>query len=372
MITVLHLCEHFGGAESSLHGVARAFQWWIPLFEKDHFRIILCSRKAADKAALEMRKSGLNPCCLGYGKHDPRNLAVLLRLIKDEHVDIVHAHGFGASMWARIAGSACRIPVIVHGRANYGSVPWLMRPIERLLGPRTKYAFAVSESTRQFMVQKRHIPSDCVQVLYNGILLDRIELVPPGWAESFRAEQGVQPDEKVLGVVGRIVSHKGHLDVFCAVRQLRERGQNVKLWVVGDGDFLLELEKWVAEHEAEAYIRFLGYRRDVLNVIQCFDLQVFPSHMEGTPNTLYEAMAVGNCIAAAPTDGQGEILEHEKTALMFEVGDSTMMARMVERALSEEGLAELLRRNALARSKDFDGVQCVRTMEQTYERILSL
>ena len=123
MITVLHLCEHFGGNSSSLHGVARAFQWWIPEYNQEKFRVLLCSRKGKDGAYDQMCNSGIVPLTLGYGKMDPRNFWKLMKLVKKESIDLIHAHGFGACTWARLAGHALGLPVIVHGRANYHEVP---------------------------------------------------------------------------------------------------------------------------------------------------------------------------------------------------------------------------------------------------------
>lgn len=370
-ITVLHLCEHFGGKEASLHGVARAFQWWIPLFDKTRFRILLCSRKGHDKAAEQMEHSGMQPLYLGCGKMDPRNLLRLVRLIREESVDIIHAHGFGACMWARLAELIVKKPVIVHGRANYVTVPMVMRPVERLLGPRTRYALAVSESTRQYMIKKRYIPSDAVQTIYNGILLDKIKPADPEWIRAFRVENGAASDDKVIGVVGRLVGHKGHRDLFEAVSTIVASHPNVRVWILGDGDFLSELETWVREHNFENVVRFLGFRNDVYDVIQCFDVQVFPSHLEGTPNTLYEAMAVGNCIVAAPTDGQGEVLTDGRDALIYPVGDTAALADCLCRIFADDGLANDLRAAARARAPDFDGRTCIRKLEDLYQRIMS-
>ena len=108
-------------------------------------------------------------------------------------------------------------------------------------------------------------------------------------------------------------------------------------------------------------IQFLGYRDNVVSVIQCLDIQFFPSHQEGTPNTLYEAMAVGNAAVASTADGQGEILEDGKTALLFEPGDEAHGAHVL-RSLDDAGLRDRLRRNVLVRIRDFDMKRCVQTM----------
>ena len=370
-ITVLQLCEHFGGREATLHGVARAFQWWLPNFNAKRYRVLLCSRKGWDKAAEQMRAAGTEPLTLGYGKTDPRNLLKLLGLLRREKVDIIHAHGYGACTWGRIAGCLLRIPVIVHERCNYRTVPLTQRPVEWLLAKSTHYAFAVSESTRQFCIRKRYLRPEVVKTLYNGILLNDIPAAPADWREALRREQGAAPGTRILGVVGRIESHKGHLDALRALSLLLKTHPDVQLWIVGDGEYEPEVRRFVSEHGLDAHVRFLGFRRDVKQVIQCFDVQVFPSHQEGTPNTLYEAMLVGNAPVASTADGQGEILEDGRTALMFDPGDHEKLAALLARLLDDPALAAELRTNVKTRIRDFDGRTCIRTMEETYERIMA-
>lgn len=370
MITVLQLCEHFGGDKASLHGVARGFQWWLPAFNKEEFRVLLCSRKARDKAAEEMERIGLNPLYLGYGKFDIRNLKALLKLLKDERVDIIHAHGYGACTWGRIAGLIAGIPVIVHERCNTLVVPWYQRPVEWLLGKKTDLALAVSESSRQFCIKKRYMRADAVKVLYHGILMKDIPSVDEQWKSHFRMEHGTRGDAKVIGIVGRLESHKGHIDAFKALRRLLDQDCPVSLWIVGDGSYSATLKQWVTEHALDKNVQFLGFRRDTLGVIQCFDAHLFPSHMEGTPNTLYEAMAVGNAIVASTTDGQGEILTDEQDALLFEPGDDKKMAEQLRRVLDDKDLETKLRNASKKLSAEFDGTNAIRKMEGYYRELM--
>jgi len=368
--TILHLCEHFGGAEASLHGVARSFQWWIPLFDKEKYRILLCSRKGKDKAYDEMLASGLEPMTLGYHKFDFRNYFALLALLRKEKVDLIHAHGFGASMWGRMAGFQLKIPVIVHGRCNYGTVPFFQRPVERILGPHTKCALAVSESTRDFTIRKRFIPAERVQVLYNGIVLDHIVPLSKEKIAYLREKEfEVSPGRVVLGVVGRLESHKGHLDVFNALDLLKDLP--VELWVIGDGAYAAQLQQAISEKQLSDRVRMLGFRRDILSCIQCLDIQIFPSHKEGTPNTLYEALAVGNPIVASTADGQGEILEDGKTAELFEPGDCKKMAESIRKLVTNPELRRMRSEVARMRGIDFDGRKMIRKMENIYDSVLA-
>jgi glycosyltransferase involved in cell wall biosynthesis len=371
-ITILHLCEHFGSRQASFHGVSRSFELWAPAYDKKRFRVLICSREGRSETAdRRLRASDIHPLYLGYGKIDPRNLLKLMLLLRREHVDIIQAHGYGACTWGRVAGLLMRIPVIVHERCNYGAVPGFQRPIEWLLGRFTRYAFAVSESTRQFTIDKRYIPARVVKTLYSGIPLDSIRRVSTEWIEQFRREHGRSPSDKVLGIVGRLESHKGHIDAFKALQQMLRERSDVHLWIIGNGCYEDALRRWVNEHGLNGHIRFLGYLSDVTSAIQCLDIQIFPSHKEGTPNTLYEAMAVGNVAVASTSDGQGEILEDGKTALMFTAGDHEAMARQLLRLLSDAALRDSLRRNVLVRIRDFDMQRAIETMQNTYEAIMA-
>lgn len=370
-IRVLQLCEHFGGKESQLHGVARTFQWWMPRFDRTRFEVWLCSRKGYDKAAEQMIRCGVAPLYLGYGKYDPRNLFKLMRLIRELRIDILHLHGYGAGTWGRIAGFLMRKPAIIHGRGNYHSVPFLQQVVERLLGPFTRYGLAVSASTGDYMVRQWHIPASAVQVVYNGVPFDEIRVRPREWIESFRKEQGAGPGDKVVGIVGRLEDFKGHREAFRALQEVRRTLPNVFIWVLGDGVFEEELHAWLEQQGMRAEVKMLGFRRDAREVIQCFDLQLFPSYREGTPNTLYEALAVGNPIVATQIDGQAEILEDGKTAVMVPAGDVEAMARQMLRVLQDGGLASSLRAAAKARSEDFDGMRCIEKIQGLYERIMA-
>ena len=217
---------------------------------------------------------------------------------------------------------------------------------------------------------KRHIPAAIVETLYSGIPLDQIKKAEPEWIQSFRAEQGRKPADKILGVVGRLESHKGHLDAFKALQRMLKKRNDVYLWVLGNGRYEDVLRDWVKENGMSDRITFLGYRNDVVKVIQCFDVQLFPSHQEGTPSTLFEGMAVGNACVASTADGQGEILTHEKDALLFAPGDVEAMARLTLRLLDDPGLMKRLRHQALIRIQDFDMRRCLDKIERKYEEVV--
>ena len=113
-------------------------------------------------------------------------------------------------------------------------------------------------------------------------------------------------------------------------------------------------------------VEFLGYQSDIWPWIRALDLQIFPSHREGTPNTLYEAMAAGNPILASTADGQGEILTDNKDALLFAPGDVPAMRGALLRLRGNAELRARLAAEASTRIRDFDMARTMDTLRQTY------
>lgn len=375
-IRVLHLCEHFGNHEASFHGVARSFELWLPELDRPPFRVWLCSRAKPSAAALERyRRAGIEPLSLGYGKLDPRNLKKLLRICRELRIGILHLHGYGSCTWGRIATRILGIPAIVHERCNYGTVPWFQRPVERLLAPWTDLAFAVSESTRRFTIDKRYLPAGKVKLLYSGIPLDRIPPPDPDASARLRAEHGAGGGTFLMGIAGRLEPHKGHADVFEALAAISTADPSAlgdwRLWVIGDGYHQAALADRARALGLADRIEFAGYQSDIWPWIRALDLQIFPSHREGTPNTLYEAMAAGNAILASTADGQGEILTDGKDALLYTPGDTAALRDRLLRLRADPALRATLAAGASGRIRDFDMARTMDTLRQTYLALAS-
>ena len=375
-IRVLHLCEHFGNHEASFHGVARSFELWIPELDRPPFRVWLCSRAKPSAAALERyRRAGIEPLSLGYGKLDPRNLKKLLRICRELRIGILHLHGYGSCTWGRIAARILGIPAIVHERCNYGTVPWFQRPVERLLAPWTDLAFAVSESTRRFTIDKRYLPAGKVKLLYSGIPLDRIPPPDPDASARLRAEHGAGGGTFLMGIAGRLEPHKGHADVFEALAAIASADASAlgdwRLWVIGDGYHQAALADRARALGLADRVEFAGYQSDIWPWVRALDLQIFPSHREGTPNTLYEAMAAGNAILASTADGQGEILTDGRDALLYAPGDTAALRDRLLRLRADPALRATLAAGASERIRDFDMARTMDTLRQTYLALAS-
>jgi glycosyltransferase involved in cell wall biosynthesis len=153
---------------------------------------------------------------------------------------------------------------------------------------------------------------------------------------SLRIPDGTQ----VMLTVGRLSREKGQADLIEAVSLLRkeDRERQLRLVVVGDGPDSQRLKEAARTSEVADWIVFAGHQADVSPYYTMADLMVLPSHTEGSPNSLLEAMAAGLPIVATAVGGVPEIVITEKDALLVEKHNPAALARAIARVLRDGNL----------------------------------
>ncbi len=109
-LNVVQICDHLGWAGSRMHGVKRLFAWMIPRFDPDRFTVSLISLRQRDDSEDNLEQFGIDVTYLGRGKFDPTTYPALLRVLDEKQADILHMHGYGATTFVRLAGSATSTP----------------------------------------------------------------------------------------------------------------------------------------------------------------------------------------------------------------------------------------------------------------------
>lgn len=155
--------------------------------------------------------------------------------------------------------------------------------------------------------------------------------------------------DRVILSVGRFSREKAQIDLIRAVAQMQATNPTtgLKLVLVGEGPEEENLRREVQRLGLKSHIVFAGHTRDVRPYYAISDLLVLPSHSEGSPNVLLEAMAARLPIVATNVGGIPEIVEHNKTALLVPPGNPQSMALAIYRLLSEPEMASRLATEAL-------------------------
>ena len=367
-LNVLQVCDHLGWEGSRMHGVKRLFAWMIPRFDAERYNVSLVSLRKKDLSEETLESIGVDITYLHRSKFDPATLPALLKVIDRKKIDILHLHGYGATTFGRIAGAMRSLPTIVHEHANLTDTPWFQKIADTALEPVTDIAIAVSKSTAEFVINARRIPPAKVKVVYLGVPLEEFSRPrSQGEIHAARAELGIARDDVAIGTVTRLHDSKGNAYLVDAARLVLNDRPNARFFIVGEGPLRESLEQQARALNLGDRLTFAGFAKDIPRVLSAFDISVFPSLWEGTPLTVFEALAMGKAIVATDADGLIDVLTPEHDAIVVPKRNARVLADGLMRVIDEPATRERLRAAAFETGKKYDIAAFVHKMERLYD-----
>lgn len=366
-LNVLHVCDHLGWEGSRMHGVKRLFSWMIPRFDARRFDVSLVSLRRKDLSEETLDALGIDISYLHKSRFDPSTLPALLKVIDRKRIDVLHLHGYGATTFGRIAAGMRRLPVVLHEHANLTDTPWFQKVADQVLEPWTDIAIAVSTSTAEFLVRARRLPAEKVKVVYLGVPLD--EFSRARTAEEIagaRRELGASPADVLVGCVTRLHESKGNIYLVEAARRVIDQRPHARFVIIGEGPLLPDLQARAAALGLGDRVVFAGFARDVARAVSAFDISVFPSLWEGTPLTVFEALAMGKPIVATDADGLLDVLTPEADAVIVGRRDPVALADGLVRLMDDQAARERLGARARETGRQYDISTFVGKMERLY------
>src|SRR4029453_2679398 len=138
-ISVLHVCDKFGVAGSSIHGVSRLFSWWFPRYGP-RFAPSLVGLKHPEPATRWLGEQGIPVHHLGRGRFDPRILTDLVHVGRERGARILHVHGYAAADFGRVAARRLGAALVLHEHFADPRMPSYQagaaRVVAEITGPR--------------------------------------------------------------------------------------------------------------------------------------------------------------------------------------------------------------------------------------------
>ncbi|MDI9623835.1 MAG: glycosyltransferase [Methanothermobacter sp.] len=274
----------------------------------------------------------------------------LIKIIRKENIDIIHAHYIiPPGLIALIGSIITKKPyyVTVHGSdALILSSKSILRPIIKLILKKASKVLVISKKLAE-KVMELGIPQKKIIVTYNMV---DTKIFNPQIKTSFREEIGTK--KPIILFVGNLVPQKG-VEYLLKAKKLLKRDS--KLVIVGGGP-LLEKLKNIVEKENIKDVIFTGPRTDINNIMAAADIIVLPSVSEGIPIVLLEAMAMAKPIIATKVGGIPEIVD-ESVGILIEPKNPKELADAIDKLLSDEKGRKRLGKNGLKKAAKFSTIK---------------
>jgi glycosyltransferase involved in cell wall biosynthesis len=296
------------------------------------------------------------------------------KLMKENQVELVHAHGTRANSNVLWAARSLGIPVIytVHGWSFHPDQKPLVRNIriigEKYLTSKSDLNISVSASNQQS--GKQYINSFKSIVINNGIDLNKFD--PTAKHKNIREELNIPHDKILVLFIARFTSHKQPLALVEAFAKAFRMNPQMHLLLVGDGDQKEEAKEMIRRSGMSEHITMEAFRQDVPDVLAAADIFVLPSLWEGLPIGLLEALAMGKAVIASNVDGTSEIIQHGENGMLVETEG---LVENLTKALAELSVDENKRshfsKNAIRTiTEKYNAANMTREIEKVYLKVV--
>jgi len=250
---------------------------------------------------------------------DPQALKRLVKLMKDERPDIIHAHGQDAAILAATARLISSKPLVItrhvmdEPKENWRQT--LRAKMAVAAFRRADSVVAVSAATADRLSVLTRLPRTRIRVIPNGIDLEPFR--SPGLSElgvELRRSLGFMSHDRVLLLPAALRNGKGHDLLLAALPGLLKHIPHLRIVFAGSGDLESDL-KGRAKPFGHTIV-FVGNYKKMPELFACCDLVVLPSLSEALPTVLIEAAAAGKPVVATRVGGSAEVVSDGRTGIL--------------------------------------------------------
>ena len=368
-MNILIAADH-AAYKGNIAGIGRYLLNILPLINRTRFKLFAVILRSATPLKTSFKDHGIRIIGLRRRKFDPFTIYDFVKIIREERIDLLHLHQYGASNFGRIAGKITGVPTILHAHDTVYSYPTYQWVVDRLLTKHTHCTISVSEAVKNACVKKRAISPDKIIVMPNGIPLEHFKPWPPKECQVLKVQFKIPLDAPIVGTLTRFHEVKGNRYLIDAATEVLKIFSNTRFLLVGNGPLLGQLKEYVRKLGIENNVIFTGFQRDVLGMLSLFDVKVIASLAEGHPQALLEAMAMGKAVVATKVGGVDEILMSGDTGLLVPPRDPHALADKIIHLLQNEQERVCMGVSARNACKNYSLDKYVDNLEKLYEQLV--
>ncbi|MCG0275463.1 MAG: glycosyltransferase family 4 protein [Thermosediminibacteraceae bacterium] len=320
-------------------GMKRHVEYLIQDLDKNKFDVILAL--SADNLDTWNFEKSIKVFNVKLGdRYNPlvisKSFVKLVQILKNEHVEIIHAHGLAGAIIGTAASLVAGTPIILTTVHNFPKKDLISRVAGYFLRYNHKI-ITVSQRMAEVVIKSWGIPPEKIEVIHNGI-------DPNPIAKYKRDIDKYQKKTFSFLNIARLIPDKG-VDIFlkaCALLldKLSSDGFEVVFRIAGSGPMEKELKAFARELGLRDKVFFLGFCPDIYRIMSNSDVLVLSSRSEGLSLSLLEAMAMGKPVIATDVGGNPEIVKHGITGILVPPADPNALADAMEYLIKNPGAAQ--------------------------------
>lgn len=314
-----------------------------------------------------------------FSIHNIKAYYELKSIIEREKFDIIHCHTPVGGVVARLAARGVRkkgtsVIYTGHGLHFYKGAPvlnWILYyPVEKFCAQFTDCLITINEE--DYINVKRH-KFKALEVRHVhgvGVSLERFRIHTLAEKEALRDKYGYKSEDYIMIVVAELNKNKNQEFIIKSVYHMRKRFPQIKLLLVGTGEYHDVLSALVKQLRLEDSVFFLGYRNDIDCLLAMSDVLVTASYREGLPVNIMEAMASGLPIICTDIRGQRDLIKNGKNGFLYPINDEQRFSEAVKKLACDIELVDMIRENNVKDVRIFSTENVIKEMEEIYKKYM--
>lgn len=298
----------------------------------------------------------------------PSWIKAVFKIIKHNKYQAIHSHEFAMNCHGAVLSLMTGVPAVatVHGK-NYYADRVLRRFLYRNLSRFSQFV-AVSADISEFLHHIVGIPISRLAIIPNGIALGKFSS-DLTIRRRVRQQLNIFEQDYLVGAVGNLYPVKGHIHLVRAAGKIVSHNPNVKFVIAGRGGEEATLQDEISKLNLEKNFTLLGFREDVHELLQAFDIFAMPSLSEGLPLSILESMASQCVVVASRVGGIPELITDDTLGLLTSPADVDALASSIVRLIEHPKECIAISENAYALvSKKYSQDVCTNRYIELYKR----
>ena len=225
----------------------------------------------------------------------------------------------------------------------------------------------VSNRIKHVLIEDK-IEEDKLLTIHSGIDLKKFDDCKP--TEELKNNFDIPESNIIVGTVAAITGHKDYPNLIKAAKLVIDKIKNITFCAVGDGKLRNEMQNYVKKIGLEKHFIFLGFRKDVGDLLKTFDIFVLASHLEGLGTSILDAQAAGLPVIATEAGGIPEIIENNVNGILVPPKNSTKLAEAIMNLSKDKKGRRLLIKKAKETIRTFDIKNTIEKNIELYRDLL--
>ncbi len=365
---VLHLLTlaELGGMETSVLPMIRGL-------DPETFQCEIGVLRGPGPMSERWRKAGIPVSHLNVRREwSPLTISKLARLLRHGRYDVVTLYGVTVNVLGRLAGrmtGQSGIVSVIRGLSNGRSISKTRLWLDRLTFSMAACYVSNSQAVIDHLIAEGFSPEK-LRLARTGLSTEPFDAAPS--VEEARRRIGLEVDSPpVIACVGNLRPVKDHSLLLRACRELKRKGIQFLLVLVGRGPEEERVRREIMELSLSGFVRLLGPREDIPLVLAASDLFALSSVWEGLPRSIMEAMAGRLAVVATDAGGVRELVVDGHTGFVVPVGQAGPLAEKMSVLLSDSKLRRAMGEMGYQRVKEhFSDAKMCKAMDAVYREVI--